>query len=179
MKTLFIRDLATVLPSQSMVLCCWVRSRREKKGQVFLDVVDSTGKIQAVFDKNTASGETVKRAKESPIDASVELTGKVVQGVRCVVEFAAEDIRVVGHAEDAFKSIRPRMALPSWPNPSWKQVCQQLELRHLYIRNPRLMEILRFRYLVIKTLRYSESQSQNKTAAAKIDSISDSVTKSN
>jgi asparaginyl-tRNA synthetase len=144
MKKLFIHDLIVASPSKKLVLCCWLKSRREQKGRIFLDVVDSSGEIQAVFEKDSLTADTIKLAKSVHIEAAVELTGKIVRTSAGKSEIAAETIRVVGTV-DKHQMLRPRSELPGWPNPTPKQINCQLSLRHLYLRNPVIMASLRFR----------------------------------
>jgi len=51
------------------------------------------------------------------------------------------------------QTLRPRSKLPGWPRASQKQVDVQLKLKHLYIRNPILMQIIRFRQELVGGLR--------------------------
>lgn len=58
MKSIFIKDLKK---EASTTLLCWVANKRMGKENIFLDVYDSTGKVQCFADKNVADYSGLKK----------------------------------------------------------------------------------------------------------------------
>lgn len=152
MKTIFISDLAHKATGTSISLFCWLRSRREQSKRIFLQLVDSTGEVQAVVEKGSIDVETAKIAKKVAPESALEVLGKLARVSANRVEILADKISVVGSVS-LDKKLRPRHELPGWPTPNAKQTDQQLTLRHLYLRNPTNMAILRFRSALEASLR--------------------------
>jgi len=151
-KTLFIRDLIDLPSSHNMTLFCWLVSRRETRQRIFVDLADSTGKIQGVLEKAVVDKSVVREAKIAPLESALEIQGVVQAGKAKNSEIAITDVRVVGTVSPSQK-IRPRAVLPGWPVPTQRQVDTALKLRHLYLRNPNLMATMRFRHELLKHLR--------------------------
>jgi asparaginyl-tRNA synthetase len=95
--------LALGAESQDVIVRGWVRTKRDLKNLVFVEVNDGSclGGIQCTFDRNsfgTEAGDTVLAALST--GASVEIGGTLVPspGSGQAVEVAARRIRVVGEA---------------------------------------------------------------------------------
>ena len=72
MKTIYIKDLKE---DCQYTVCCWISSIRRLKDNLFLDIYDSTGTIQAYAHRDTCDNfeELIHLKKES----AIELTGKI------------------------------------------------------------------------------------------------------
>ena len=92
MKELFIKDLRN---NTKCSLKCWIANKRESKNYLFLDVYDSTGRIQAVANKNQTKdySKLIKLARES----CIELNGNVVLN-KDDLEFAIESFNVIAES---------------------------------------------------------------------------------
>lgn len=148
MKTLFIGDVLRGVKRDGtqVTLLCWLKARRDQGRIVFIDLVDSTGTIQAMSNHDHES--VTDLAKTIPLESAVEAMGTVHQGPKGP-EIHLNDIKVVGLAESGF-SPRPRSNFdPFDPN----MVDHMLAKRYLYIRNPKAAAVLRYRHLIMEAAR--------------------------
>jgi asparaginyl-tRNA synthetase len=149
MKQLYIRDLLTHGGNAEVVLPCWLRSRRTSGGIYFLDVVDSTGIVQVVVEKGNTSADDFSTAEKVLLESAIEVRGDLVRHANKPREISARSIRVIGEA--AFPiSPSPRSSVDIFDP---KLTNHLLTNRHLYLRNPKVMAILRFRSLLTMRIR--------------------------
>lgn len=124
-------------------------SQREKRGGVqFLDLADSTGIAQIVVEKNKVSKDEFKIAQKISIESAIEVRGTVTKNSRNQ-EITAHTIRVINQASLSI-SPSPRENIDIF-DPSLAN--QLLSKRHLYLRNPKVMAILRFRSFMLSRVR--------------------------
>jgi asparaginyl-tRNA synthetase len=88
--------------SRDLTVRGWVRTKRELKNLVFVEINDGssfTG-IQCTFDRSALSGETETALGLVSTGASVEVRGRLVPSPASgqAVEVAAEDLRLIGEA---------------------------------------------------------------------------------
>jgi asparaginyl-tRNA synthetase len=110
MKTPLIRELLGLDPGQEAAVSGWVRTKRESKNLVFLEVNDGScfAPLQVTFDRSGAApsgaapnGAAIEEAlKKVTTGASVRATGKLVAspGAGQAVELALETLEVLGEA---------------------------------------------------------------------------------
>lgn len=149
MKNVYVSDLLERQAGVDVVLPCWLRSRRHSGGICFLDVMDSTGLIQTVVERNRVGEEEFDAAGRIPLESAIEVSGKVVSHSNRPREIAADGIRVISRASIPV-SPQPRSDLDVFDP---KLADQLLSNRHLYLRNPKIMEILKFRSLMMAEVR--------------------------
>lgn len=149
MKNVYVSDLLERQAGVDVVLSCWLRSKRHSGGIHFLDVMDSTGLIQAVIERNRIGEEEFDAIGRIPLESAIEISGKVVSHANRPREIAADEVRVISRA-----------SIPVSPQPRGdvdifdpKLADQLLSNRHLYLRNPKIMEILKFRSLMMSEVR--------------------------
>ncbi|WP_425152690.1 asparagine--tRNA ligase [Candidatus Palauibacter sp.] len=120
----------------------WVRRFRSSGKISFLVLRDGTGEVQCVFVKNEVSPEAWERLAEAGHEACVAVTGTVRADDRSPsgVELTASDIEVLGPSEDF--PIQPKE----------HGVDFLLENRHLWLRSPRQIAIMRVRDEVIRAI---------------------------
>jgi len=147
-KTLFVSDILARSPNADVTLLGWLRARRHSGGILFLDVVDSTGLIQCVAQREGASG-TFEFAKRIPLESSIEVSGTVVTHANKPREISLKSIRLIGEATHAISPL-PRSEINIFDE---RMADHLLSNRHLYLRNPQAMAILRFRSLLMSAVR--------------------------
>jgi asparaginyl-tRNA synthetase len=140
MKNLFIEDLSKIPIGNEVDIKGWIKNLRTHREYVFLDLVDSTGKIQVIFDRKYIEG--LKLSNES----SVDVIGKLSENRNGMIELKGSKIDIIGNID-----------IPLYPPPrtNFKVLGYTdlvLDKRHLMLRNPKIMSILRFRHNFIKTL---------------------------
>lgn len=141
MKTVFVRDLCNNPAGVDVALSAWVSNRRESGGIVFMDLVDSTGLIQAIFERSVLSAEVFVLAQTVPLESAIQIKGKLTSRAHRPNDIMVSSMVVI--SEDSLRlSPQPRSMFDVFDE---KLTDQLLRNRHLYIRNPKLIAILRFR----------------------------------
>lgn len=141
MKTIFVTDLLAQAAGVEVHLYGWLKNRRESGGIVFLDVCDSTGEIQVVCEEKALSPETFGTIRRIPLESAVNVKGTLHEHRNRQREIHVVDFLVV--SEDNLRlSPQPRGYIPIF-DPSMAD--HLLSNRHIYLRNPQVMAILRFR----------------------------------
>ncbi|MDR0589333.1 MAG: asparagine--tRNA ligase [Spirochaetaceae bacterium] len=97
-----IREIQALPPeAQELIVRGWVRTKRELKNLVFMEVHDGScfDGIQCTFDRTGGSGEAAELASIST-GAAVEITGKLIPSPAAgqAVELAAASVKIVGEA---------------------------------------------------------------------------------
>ena len=120
----------------------WVRRFRSSGKISFLVLRDGTGEVQCVFVKNEVDSGTWARLATIGHEACVAVTGTVRADERAPsgVELTASDIEVLGPSEEF--PIQPKE----------HGVDFLLEHRHLWLRSPRQVAIMRVRDEVIRAI---------------------------
>ena len=144
MKEMYISNLKDLSSGSSVILLGWVKGKRRHGNVAFLDVVDSTGSIQVVVHKPSIGEAAFDVFKKANYEAAVEITGTLENGSG-KTEINAKTIKVISDAAKQF-SPRPRSDFDIF-DPSLTD--HLLRNRHAYIRNPKIMAILRFRHILI------------------------------
>ena len=140
-STITIRELSERVGTE-LRLRGWVRHLRSSGRISFLVLRDGTGEIQCVFVKSQVSAEVWERLGVIGREACVAVTGTVRADDRAPsgVELTASDVEVLGPSEDF--PIQPKE----------HGVDFLLEHRHLWLRSPRQVAIMRIRDEVIRAI---------------------------
>lgn len=117
----------------------WIKNLRKHKKYLFIDLVDSTGKIQVVLDKKNVKG--LKLLRES----SVCVHGMLTKRNR-TIELKSSKVDVVGGVNIL------QHPLPRSSSNIFKYTSQILSKRHLVLRNPKFMAIFKFRHNFLRSL---------------------------
>lgn len=149
MKSVFISDLLQRRPGVDVVLPSWLKSRRLSGGICFLDVVDSTGQIQVIVERKNIGEKLFDSVERIPLESAIEVSGKVVSHANRPREIAATTIRVISRA-DITVNPQPRGDIDIFDS---RLADQLLSNRHLFLRNPKAMAILKFRSLMMSEVR--------------------------
>ena len=152
-KTHYAIDLHTLALeeySEPVELLGWVLKKRLHGKLLFVDVVDSTGSIQAVIDLRNVGKEQFDLAKPVSVDSSVRAVGHLTVSDRLnQPELIVEAFEVINLARTTL-SPAARSDIDLF-DPALTDL--MLRQRHLYIRNQKVMALLRFRSLVMDVAR--------------------------
>ena len=140
-STITIRELPERAGTE-LRLRGWVRHLRSSGRISFLVLRDGTGEVQCVFVKGQVSADVWERLGVIGREACVAVTGTVRADDRAPsgVELTASDVEVLGPSEDF--PIQPKE----------HGVDFLLEHRHLWLRSPRQVAIMRIRDEVIRAI---------------------------
>ncbi len=143
---------------QTVQLRGWAHSVRKQKEIVFIILRDSTGLIQVAIKEP----KLVKEAEKITVETSLEFSGAVSEDKRAPggFEVRAAGLKIIGLAE-------------RWPITRDKSEEFLREVRHLWIRDPKVAAVLKVRSHVFQAIRefytkkgYYEFQSPSFTSAA-------------
>jgi asparaginyl-tRNA synthetase len=145
MKATYVGDLTSTSSENQqeseVVLSGWLSNRRHIGKVMFLDISDSTGTIQTVIEKGNISDEMFNTALRAPIESGIEVRGKLTKNSNDSLEIFASHFAVIGESTLNL-SPRPRSNFDIFDPTLTKQL---LDYRHIYLRNPKIMAILKFR----------------------------------
>lgn len=148
MKKVYAVDLLNRTSSGAQVeLYGWVKSRRRHNHVVFLDICDSTGTIQNVIDKIN-NEELFKLARRINQETAVKVVGILTETGRLnpSKEIRVQKIEIIGSSVINV-SPYPRSNIDIH-DPRLQE--QLLNKRHFYLRNEKIMAILKFRYVLTR-----------------------------
>lgn len=150
MKTVYVSDLHSGQPGSEVTLQGWVCSKRCQGQVVFMDVTDSTGKIQVVFEKHLVGATQFAQAQHTPVESAINLVGTLKQhGNNGTKEISTSRFYIVGPVTKKV-SPSPRGHIDIFDE---KMTDHLLSNRHLYLRNPKVMVILRVRDALMRHAR--------------------------
>ncbi len=149
MKELYVSDIMSLSLGAAIVLPCWLRARRSSGSVLFLDVADSMGVIQCVVERSKISASVFELAERVPLESSLQVFGTVVSHPKKAREIVVQNLRVIQAATHIVSPL-PRSDFDIFDP---KIADHLLANRHLYLRNPKVMAILRFRSLLTSTVR--------------------------
>lgn len=156
MKSIFVSNLLKDSDNSDVSLSAWLSNRRNSGSVVFLDLVDSTGLIQAVCDRSLLDQNIFSLAQSISLESAVQVKGKLVARQNRLNEILINEI-VVLSSDELHLSPQPRSTFDVFDE---RLADQLLRNRHLYIRNPKLMAILRFRSVVMGYVRHWFEENQ-------------------
>lgn len=149
MKNLYIAEILSGGASgQAVEVLGWVKARRAHGSVIFIDLVDSTGSIQAVATRQALGAPAMQEIKTVPLESSVKVTGKL-KTEREQYEVAIEGFEVIGQATLRL-SPQPRSDFDIFDT---AMAPNMLANRAVYLRNPKVMAILQFRAELMKMVR--------------------------
>jgi len=147
MKSIFIHNLKTssrATSNKPIELQCWVKNKRTYKNIIFLDIIDSSGEIQVVAKKASLNEEQFRLLKNIHAESCIQISlrGIHVDSERRK-ELLVEKVKLVGEWDLNIQPLpRSDFDIFSVENSDFL-----LKNRHLYLRNPKLMAILKYRHL--------------------------------
>jgi len=149
MKTTYIRHLLSQDQDGDIILNGWLSFRRDLGKIVFLDITDSTGTMPAVADGLYLSTQLMEEIRHTPLESAIEVRGRIVINKSEMKEILLSSFSVI--SKNLLQLLpRPRSNFDIF-DPS--HLGQIMEYRHIYLRNSKVMAILRFRSNICKILR--------------------------
>lgn len=150
MKKIFVNDLLQSNGDEINVeLSGWICAKRCQKEVLFLDVCDSTGKIQVVVAQNDVGSELFDAVTHWPIESGITVKGRMTCSMNQQREIVAENLVLVGGVTKDF-SPHPRGPIDIFDD---SMIPHLLKNRHMYLRNPKVMAILQFRDCLMHHMR--------------------------
>ena len=141
-KNAYISEISK-FKDQDVCLKGWLYGKRSSGKLHFLQVRDGTGTIQAVIFKGDVDQEIFQKADKISQESSIVVYGSVREDKRSPIgfEISVKDLNVVSEAQE-------------YPiTPKEHGVAFLLENRHLWLRSPRQLAILKIRHEIIKSVR--------------------------
>ncbi len=146
MKNTYIKDILTKpVQGKKIEIFGWIASKRKSSKICFLDLVDSTGKIQVTIPHES---EYYSKVKDIKPESSVKITG-IIRLNNSKVELEMKELEMIGPVSIDI-SPKPRSNSHVFEK---KHLDSFLSNRHLYIRNEKVMSVLKFRYILIEIIR--------------------------
>jgi len=152
MLTKLIREVLAETPtSQEVEVRGWVRTKRETKNLVFVEVNDGSCRtgIQCTFDRSEATAETVAALAILSTGASVVVSGRLMPSPASgqAVEVAAFALRVLGEAPaENRESESEHLGIPAYPLQKKRHSMEFLrEIAHLRPRTNTFGAVARVR----------------------------------
>jgi asparaginyl-tRNA synthetase len=154
-----IREILAQAPtSQQVKICGWVRTRREMKNLVFVEVNDGSclAGIQCTFDRGAAAhsagtfpAETEAALAAVSTGAAVAIEGRLTASPASgqAVEVAAESLRIIGEAPAENRDVQPAyLGTPAYPLQKKRHSLEFLrEIAHLRPRTNTFGAVARVR----------------------------------
>lgn len=149
-KTVFTDSLQKMKPDDVIDFDGWIQSKRVSGQVVFLDLVDSHGKIQVVVEKNVVGVEAFKKCKQTPPESNIKIRGTLRRYKEGdPLELAAMSYDVISEATLQLTP-RPREQFDIF---SPRFTDEVIDKKHLYIRNPKYIAILKYRARLMRSVR--------------------------
>ncbi len=145
MKKDFVSDLQRRLDvDENVTLYGWVKAKRAHRNLVFLDIADSTGTMQAVCEKGKCPDSVFAAASCLTLESSVKIQGQLKArkeqreiAVCCLDVINRATMGIDPHVRNSIDIFDPALQE------------QLLSHRHFYLRNDKVMAILKFRHLLM------------------------------
>lgn len=146
MKHLFVKNINELKSKTNVKLLGWITRLNDLKDFVFLDLTDSTGTIQIVINKNKFNN--IHEIKKLAIESSIQVVGSKKARAK-KIEIVASKIIIISTPKTNY-----------YPNPRgnfdiFSEKFNKLisEKRHIYIRNPKMIHILKMRHFTTNNIR--------------------------
>ena len=137
---------------QKVTMCGWVDTRRDHGGVTFIDLRDSSGLVQVVFNPDASSG-----AHDAAQELRNEFCIRVVGEVRARKEGTVNPKLSTGEIEIAAEELEifSRAETPPFQIDEHQEVDELLRLRYRYLdlRRPKMQENLRLRHAIVSAIR--------------------------
>jgi asparaginyl-tRNA synthetase len=148
MKKLYINDILNNKIEKDIELFCWIKNKRDFGKILFFDVVDSTGEIGVVIKKEYFHDKDLSFISRIPEESSIKIIGKI-EKAKDKLQIIAKKIEVIGLAELNL-SPHPRKEFKIFDK---KYTNHILNYKHLYLRNRKIMAIMRLKRILIQSFR--------------------------
>ncbi|MFI0607569.1 MAG: amino acid--tRNA ligase-related protein [Anaerolineae bacterium] len=133
-----------------MKIVGWVQRRHHNGGVVFFDLRDHSGIVQVVVSEQDVGTEHFAAVRRLLPESSVEVSGVLADGTRGFREVRASRVDIISVATHSMSPALRDEAVDIF-DPALAD--HLLSHRHLYIRHPKIMAILRFRASLMQAAR--------------------------
>ena len=147
LKEIYIKDMSSMDINKELSLPCWIKSIRTHGKITFLDLIDSTGTIQAVIDQGGVDNYDLIICRLK-IESAICVTG-VLKKERNQIVIKVKHVNIISN-DSLVLSPSPRSNFDIFNK---KYINLMLSKRHLYIRNPKAIAILKFRDTLLHYIR--------------------------
>jgi len=148
MKKVYISDIhADMYPGKQFEILGWLKNKRVHGKLIFLDVVDSSGELRVVANRTELKEEIWNTISDVKPESAICLTARKTTNDNN--DIVLIDLEIIGVAEYNITP-QPRSDFDYF-NSSYTNTL--LDKRHLYIKNPTLMRILRLKHFLRKAFR--------------------------
>ncbi len=142
MKNFFVADIKKCKENEKVNLLGWIKSKRESKNVIFFDVADSTGNIQCVVKRSSTDTAKFLRLKKIPPETAVKISGNLITNKAKAIEIDVNNVQVIG---EVLLNINPQPR-KDFDIFNQKYADVVLKNRHLYLRNEKMMAVLKFKH---------------------------------
>ncbi|MEK7586205.1 MAG: asparagine--tRNA ligase [Patescibacteria group bacterium] len=147
MKKIYVTDLLRNENYTEVEIYGWVQNQRSHKNIIFLDICDSTGSIQAFVEKSFST-ELFDFAKSLKVESAVCAKGLIIKDNN-KVSLSLKSVELIGCVLNKL-SPQPRSNFDVFNEAITSHV---LDYRHIYLRNPKIMAVLKFRDILMHHMR--------------------------
>lgn len=150
-KRLYVNEiLEKTAIGKNIEIMGWIRSKRVYKKVVFLDIIDSTGCVGAMVSKDTVGIDMFSKARKIRPESAIKVHGKILKGSNNKgIRILVKNMDVIGAARLNIAP-RPRTDFSMFDN---KYVDFVLKKKHLFLRNPKMMAIIKTKYILLRGIR--------------------------
>lgn len=149
LKSVYIEDvLDNTSPDLQVTLLCWVKSRRCHGGIIFVELVDSTGTLQAIVRRDNICNDDFNAILHVPVESAVEIEGAIVN-TRGKREIDVLRCRIISISTLSLHP-QPRVGFNIYDDARADHIAKN---KAVYLREPHYMAILRFRSKVMRLVR--------------------------
>lgn len=147
-----IREALRGTANQPAIVQGWLTGRRQHGGVAFLDLVDSTAAIQVVAEI-AGNRQLRDQVLGLNLESCIEVDGVIALGRdRNTNELIAKNVRCLSSSTKCV-NIPPRTGFRKLDIFSDEYADQVIANYHLYLRNPRLIAVMRFRSELMRIVR--------------------------
>ncbi|MEM3907625.1 MAG: asparagine--tRNA ligase [Nitrososphaerota archaeon] len=119
----------------------WIKSKRDKGNSIFIDLEDSTDFIQVTVKKDAIDSKKFQAIKKIAQESSIRVIGVLKEAKDKAKEIDAKRIEMIGPANISLTP-SPRSNFDIFDS---KYSNLTMEKRHLYLRNKKMMSVLKFK----------------------------------
>lgn len=147
MKNIYFSQIPSLTEGTQVDLYGWCKNIRKHKNIIFIDLVDSTATVETVLNKDK-KGDLFLIASQLKEEASVKMIG-IVKFLNNKLQVVINNILLLGDV-NLDLSPKPRQDFSILEKKYNNKIMNH---RHIYIRNPVFLNILKFKSLVLKAFR--------------------------
>lgn len=150
MKTVYVVDIIKTGEEKEIEICGWINSKRVHGKLIFFDISDATGTLQVIVSREKVSEEVFDTTKYISLESVICVIGGLQKTSGGWFEIEMHDLKVISASKKQF-SPPPRSELNMFSDES--MVNHFLGNRHIYIRNPKMIAMMKVRHKLLYHMR--------------------------